>query len=270
MKSRNRSLVSFLFLTTITFAGCRSSDSTGPSSANTVDLSALISEIQMGSGGAAGVMAANGFPVTAAPALVPSSCVYSGATQGFACATFTSNGLTISATFFLLDAAGHFQSSPDPATTAAIRTVTDMSGTTKLDQGGTSGSMTLSNHQDMTLSGLLTGTHVLNGTSTMHSDLTLTAPGALHMVLDQTSVTANVTMPKTGSSTPWPTSGTVTNDGTTTTLGGSQPIGVTTHSVLTFNGSGNVTIVTTISSGSASFTTTCKLNLAGGSTPVCS
>ncbi len=269
MKSRNRSLVSFLCLTTIAFAGCRSSDSTGPSSASGVDLLALISEIQMGSGGAAGVMAANGFPVTAAPALVPSSCAYSASTQGFACATFTSNGLTVSATFFLLDAAGQFQSSPDAATTAAIRTVTDVSGTTKLDQAGTSGSMTLSNHQDMTLSGLLTGTHVLNGTSTMHSDLTLTAPGALHMVLDQTSVTANVTMPKTGSSTPWPTSGTVTNDATTTTQG-SQPIVSTMHSVLTFTGSSTVTIVTTFTSGGASFTTNCKVSLAGASTPVCS
>ena len=270
MKSRNRSLVSVLFLATIAFAGCRSSDSTGPSSGSTVDLSALISEIQAGSGGAAGFMAANGFPATAAPALVPSLCLYSASIQGFACPIFTSNGLTISATYFLLDAAGHFQSAPDAATTAAIRTVTDVSGTTKLDQGGTAGTMTLTNHQDMTLSGLLTDTHVLNGTSAMHSDLTLTAPGALHMILDESGVTANVTMPKRGSSTPWPLSGTVANDATTTTQGGPQPVVGTTHSVLTFNGTSTVTIVTTITSGSASFTTTCKLNLAGGSTPACS
>jgi len=251
-------------------AGCRSDDTTAPGSDNGLDLSALISQIQQGSGGVAGIMAANGFPVTAAPALVPSSCQYSASTQGFVCTTFTSNGLTISATFFLLDADGHFLSSPDAATTAALRTVTDVSGTTRLDQGAISGSMSLSNHQDMTLSGLLTGTHVLNGTSKMHSDLTLTAPGALHSVVDQTSVTANVTMPKAGSSAPWPTSGTVTNDGSTTTDGGSQPIVATTHSVLTFNGTSTVTLVTTFTTGGASFTTNCKVSLTVASAPVCS
>ncbi len=268
MKSKRRVLVA-LGVGMAAIAGCRSSDSTGPSSANTVDLSALIAEIQAGSGGAAGVMAANGFPITAAPSLVPSSCAYSASTQGFACPTFTSNGLTISATFFLLDAAGHFQSAPDPATTAAIRTVTDVSGTTKLDQGGTSGSMTLTNHQDMTLSGLLTGTHVLNGTARMHSDLTLTAPGPMHAVVDQTSVTANVTMPTAGRSSPWPTSGTITNDASTTDQTGSQSVAGTIHSVLTFNGSSTVTIVTTIGTGSTAFTTTCKVSLTGVSA-VCS
>ena len=265
MKSRLLILVA----STIALAGCQSDDTTGPSSDNGLDLSALISEIGMGSGGVAGVMAANGYPVNTAPPLVPSTCQYSASTQGFTCATITSSGLTINASYFLLDAAGHFQSQPDPATTAALRTVTDISGTTSLDRSGTAGSMTIMQHQDMTLSGLLTGAHMLNGTSTLHSDLTLTAPGAMHMVVDQTSVTANVTLPKAGSASPWPTSGTVTSDGTTVTESGSQSLASTTHSVLTFAGSGTVTVASTITTGGVPFTITCTINLAGASAPVC-
>ena len=214
-------------------------------------------------------MSAGGFPIASTPALVPSSCQYSASTQGFVCPPLSSNGLTISATFFLLDAAGHFQSQPDAATTAAIRTVTDVAGTSKLDQAGNSGSMTLANHQDMTLSGLLTGQHVLNGRATMHADLTLTSPAAMHAVIDQTSVTANVALPKAGGSSPWPTSGTVTTDATTATTLSSLPVNTTTHSVLTFNGSSTVTIAMTITTGSTSFTTTCTIDLAGASAPVC-
>jgi hypothetical protein len=268
MKSRSVTFA-FAIVALTVLAGCKSSDSTSPSSPNTLDLSTLISEIGVGSGGVAGVMAVNGFPVTATPSLVPSSCQYSTSTQGFTCATVTSSGLTISATYFLLDAAGHFQSQPDAATTAAIRTVTDVSGTTKLDQTSASGSMTLTEHQDMTLSGLLTGAHLLNGTSAMHSDLTLTAPAAMHAVVDQKSTTANVALPKTGTSSVWPTSGTITNDGSTTTTIGSQPVVGTTHSVLTFNGSSTVTIATTITSGLVNISSTCTFDLAGASAPVC-
>jgi hypothetical protein len=253
----------------IALAGCSSSESTGPSSGNTLDISALISEMAYGSGNIATASAVGGVPITATPPLVPSSCQYSATTQGFNCATFSSDGLTISATFYLLDAAGHFQSQADASTTDAIRTVTDVNGTVKLDQSDAAGSMTLVNHQDMKLSGLLSGTHVLNGTSTSHSDLTLTAPSAMHAVLDGKSVTANVMLPKPGAANRWPTAGTITNDATTATQVGSQSVTGTTHSVLTFNGSSTVTVTTTISSGSTSFSTTCKIDLAGASAPVC-
>ena len=268
MKSKSPVLVGSLLAAMVAIAGCRSSDATDPSSGS-LDLSALISEMGVGSGNVSGSVGVGGFVVPSSP-IVPSSCQYSASTQGFTCATLTSNGLTFNASFFLLDAAGHFQSEPDAATTNAIRTVSDLSGTVKLDQGGSSGSMTLASHQDQTLSGLLADAHVLNGTTTTHSDIALTAPTAMHAVSDSKSVSANVTLPKAGASNHWPTSGTMTTDATSTSQFGSQSVTGTTHSVLTFNGSSSVTVTTTITSGSSSVTTTCKIDLAGGSVPFCS
>ena len=269
MKSKSRVLIGSFLASMVAIAGCRSSDATGPSS-STLDLSALIGEMGIGNGNVAGAVGVGGFVVPSASPIVPSSCQYSASTQGFICATLTSNGLTFNATFFLLDAAGHFQSQPDAATTDAIRTVSDLSGTVKLDQAGSSGSMTLASHQDQTLSGLLAGTHVLNGTSTTHSDITLTAPTAMHAVSDSKSVSANITLPKSGAASHWPTSGTMTTDATSTTQFGSQSVTGTTHSVLTFNGSSTVTMTTTITSGSSSITTTCKIDLTGASAAFCS
>lgn len=268
MKSKNRVLVVSL-IASVSIAACTSSDSTGPSSSGTLDLSALISEMGIGSGNVAGSVGVGGFTVPAGSPIVPSSCQYSASTQGFACATMTSNGLTFNASFFLLDAAGHFQSQPDAATTDAIRTVSDLSGTVKLDQGGSSGTMTLASHQDQTLSGLLAGAHVLNGTTTTHSDITLTAPTAMHAVSDSKSVSVSITLPKSGAASHWPTSGTMTTDATSTTQFGSQSVTGTTHSVLTFNGSSTATVTTTVTSGSSSFTTTCKIDLTGASVPFC-
>ena len=271
MKSKHRILVASVAASALAMAGCRSSDSTGPSSGNTLDLSSLISEMGAASLGAgastAGVVGIGGFAVPTMPPVVPSSCQYSASVQGFTCAAFTSNGITVNTTLFLLDAAGHFQSQPDAATTAAIRTVTDLQGTMKLDQSGTGTSVTLSSHQDLTLSGLLTDTHIMNGSSTSHSDVVLSGQSALHGVTDTKTVTTNLTMPK---SSRWPTSGTVTTDATTSSQLGSVSVAGTTHSVLTFNGSSVVTVITTITAGSSPFSTTCKIDLSGASAPVCS
>ena len=269
MKSQRRVVVASVVASTIALAGCHSTDATGPSSGNTLDLGPLIVEMGVGSGNVAGSLGVGGAAIPTMVPLVPSSCQYSAAVQGFTCATLTSNGITFNATFFLLDASGHSQSQPDASTTAAFRTVADKSGTIKLDQAGSSGTMTLVSHQDQTLSGLLTGAHVLNGTTTTHTDLTLTAPYATHAVMDSKAVSANVTLPKPGDSDHWPTSGTITTDATSTTQFASQSVTGTTHSVLTFNGSSTVTITSTISSDGSSFTTNCKINLAGASVPVC-
>jgi len=142
MKSRSRVLAGSLIAAAIAITSCRSSDSTGPSADDGLDLSALISEMGIGGGNVATEAAAGGFVVPSASPIVPSSCQYSATTQGFVCPTLTSNGMTFSASFFLLDAAGHFQSQPAPNTTDAFRTVIDLSGTTSLDHAGTSGSAT--------------------------------------------------------------------------------------------------------------------------------
>jgi hypothetical protein len=269
MMSMRRVLLGSVLASAIVLAGCQSSDTTGPSSGNTLDLSALIAEMGIGSGNVSGSVGVVGIGVPSTSPIVPSSCQYSASTHGFTCATVTSNGLTFNATYFLLDAGGHFQSQPDASTTDAIRTVADVSGTIKLDQGGNAGSMTLASHQDQTLSGLLSGTHVLNGTTTTHSDITLTAPYATHAVSDSKSVSVNITLPKAGASSHWPTSGTMTTDATSTTQFDSQSVTGTTHSVLTFNGTNTATVTTTITSGSTSITINCKIDLAGPSVPVC-
>jgi outer membrane murein-binding lipoprotein Lpp len=87
MMSKRRVLLGSAAMAAMALAGCSSSESTGPSSGNTLDLSALISEMAYGTGSVAAASAVGGLPVAATPPVVPSSCQYSAATQGFNCAT---------------------------------------------------------------------------------------------------------------------------------------------------------------------------------------
>ena len=79
--------------------------------------------------------------LTALPAVVPSACSYSAATQNFVCPPVTAGGLTIMASYTLYDAAGHTQSQADKNTTASIRLVSSATGTTAMPSGAVTGSL---------------------------------------------------------------------------------------------------------------------------------
>lgn len=254
-------------------AACGSDSPSGPTTppASSLDLSAVLSEISRGTPNAARAeMGPSAAPVGSA-AVVPSACTYAAASQSFACPTQTVNGLTIMLSYTVLDAAGHPQSAPNVATTAAVRASSTVKGTVTLSSSGAtsvSGSITLDRTETMTLSGLLTGVHTLNGTATGTSTAVTTIDGVtLHTSSTDKSTTANVVLPSSGASSAWPLSGSITSDqNLVSSVGNSSVVSSTIHTVMTFNGSANM--VVTINIGGK--TVTCTLNLQNPAPSTCS
>jgi hypothetical protein len=158
--------------------------------------------------------------------------------------------------FTLLDAAGNTQQSYDRTTTAAIRTVLTAIGTI------TSGTTTLNvdQRQTMTLSGLLTGVHTLNGTSVSKLNGTVTGggiPTATAISSTQTLTATEVVLPSNApGASPYPASGVLRMVGDTKV--GVVPA-VPSEFVLTFNGTRSVPVSITV----AGITRQCTLDLAG-------
>lgn len=266
-RSTTKPLIALLVAAGI--AGCGSDTATAPVS-HSLDVSTEISAMANGStGGLSGVSSLLSLPVTTNfPIVVPSSCAYLSATQGFVCPTATANGLTFDISYFLSDASGHSQSAPDVNTTASIRAVADTRGTVNLPAStGSLGTVTLSDHTDMTMSGLLASNRLLNGTSTSHYDVTTTGTVTSHGLVDLSTAAANVVLPREGASPAWPLSGTVTSNVTAVTSIGFLPSVTTTgKTVVTFNGSSTPTVVVTV----AGLVRTCKIDLTGKTAPICS
>lgn len=254
-------------------AGCGSDSPSGPSS-HTLDLGAVISEMSIGRvssvPGASTVISVPS--IAATPTVVPSACTFSPTLQGFACPTVTSAGLTFDVSYFLYDAGGHPQSQADANTTASVRTVVDAKGTVTLPQSsGLSGTVVVADHSDMTMTGLLTTTHTLNGNGTSHYDLALNGTPSVHATIDMTTATKDVVfaVQSDGSNPPWPSSGTITTDAkNVTNLGSVGSVTTASHAVITFNGTSTATITFTTSASST--VTTCKVDLTGKTAPVCS
>ena len=238
------------------FLASACSDSTGPGTNTpaTLDVASLVAQTSLGSLENLGAALGGGI-ATIAPLPVASGCTYSSASQSFACPTRTSDGVTITVSYTLLDAGGHPQSAADPAKIDAIRTITDISGTLQLPAGVRGGPVTMTSHRDVTLSGLLAAHYLLNGTGTSSSSSTFGAAGSSETMSGQERESiVNVAVPPAGSATPWPTSGTIFMD-VTSTFAGLPPL--TSHMTMTFAEGGVVTFVITTDS----ITTTCHVNM---------
>jgi hypothetical protein len=196
-----------------------------------------------------------------APALLPSRCPYAAASQSFVCTPFSASGVTIDQTFTLLTASGAHQAAFDAATTAAVRVNTTVAGT--VTGGGTN--LTVAGQQQLTLSGLISGLHTLNGNSTTSLSGTI-ADGTTSFPIDVTVTTAitNLVLPSnTTPGTPiWPTSGTVTVQASGTVAG--VPTG-TQKVAMIFNGTSIVDVTVTGSGVSKS----CKVDLSKTTEPSC-
>jgi hypothetical protein len=215
------------------------SDSTSPTS----DVNALVDQMT-GSGIASystTAMAAAGVTTSVVP--VPSSgsspCAYSATTQFFECTPITSNGVTMSRSFQLLDTSGHPLATLDPTAVASIRTISDIKGTPTAP-GMVAPPMTINRHEDATMSDLKSSTHVLNGTATQTMTMTL-ATGTFSS--NQTSTTTNLLLPKPTAEVHWPLGGTITTDGIMTFNGGTP---TTTHDVISFDGTSIMTVKHTV------------------------
>lgn len=240
MRIRRFTIASTLALTALLLA-CSSESTVAPSAQQSTTLSQVLSEMSLPSLAGTASLGPS-VPVQSVGAPVPSTCSYSATLQSFTCPTVTASGLTITQSYTLLDAAGKPQSQFDPNTTAAVRVKSTISGA--VSQSGSA--MTINQQSDMTLSGLLTATHVMNGTSTMAMTGSVTT-GTLTMPITSSGVMtmSNLVMPTSSSSgNAWPMSGTITEDFTSSVdTNGSS---VTLHMTMTFNGTNKVAVVTTI------------------------
>jgi hypothetical protein len=224
------------------------SDGTAPAR-GPITLDSLFVEMNSGFGMAEpviGMMGGAFYPVGIAPST--DNCAYDAPTQRFVCPSTTTNGFTYSMYYQLLDAGNAAQSAFNPATTAALRTVQNVSGTgTFPDLPGVS--MTIASSSDQTLGGLLATYYTLNGSGT--TTLTLVEPGQPTETLAMTSSITNLVMPKPGSPEKYPKSGVIA----VTISDGSQDIDVSFS--MTFDG----TSIVKLKSTENGVVTNCTLDL---------
>jgi hypothetical protein len=190
------------------------------------------------------------------PPIVASRCQFDGASGSFICDALTGNGLTLNQHYSLLDAAGSKQQTYDVATTAGLVVNSAVSGTATGYIGSAAVTLTVDAQQELTLSGLGTAQHKINGTS-----LTLTT--LTHSDGSEPPVTSTITtrvvdlvvpVPAPGQSASWPTSGMVELK-SSTDLGYVIPLAAantTTSAAMEFSGSSVVKLTITTQNGTQS------------------
>jgi hypothetical protein len=245
-------------------AACSASDSTDVTTS--LDLNAAISQSMLGDintfGGATATL---GIPSTAAnPAFDPAKCPFNSLDNSFTCQSVTLNGLSYSLKYFVYDAGGVALTTPDPLRAASVRTLIGVTGT--ITNGGATGTVATIDHQsDMTLSGLMSATRTLNGTSRDHDLIVTNGVTSTRSTVDLTGTTANLVLPNASSK--YPASGTITSVANTATQIGALPqVTTSANAVLTFNGTSTASLVATVSG----HVTTCQIDLTGGNSPRCS
>ncbi|HEV7993850.1 MAG TPA: hypothetical protein VGP25_18630 [Gemmatimonadaceae bacterium] len=202
--------------------------------------------------------------IAGVPAVAPSigdrsACVYTASSQRFICPTRNAGGLTIDGSYALLTAAGSPQSAFDPASTSAVRTDVTVVGTVS----DPATRVTIDAKQTLTLSGLLTGIHVLDGTATSKVTGTVVEGSTSVPITSSTTTTiSKLVMPHSSSPGRWPVSGTITSENSTS-LSGLPP--VQTRIEITFDGTGRGGMIITV----AGVTKRCAVDLATQG-PTCS
>ena len=250
-----------ILLAAATFASACSDSSTGPGERQPITLSQALADLQLTA--LAPVSAQFSVsPVAALGAPDPASCSYETTSKSFICPNVSVTGITVTRSFKVLDANGAPQSQFDQATTAAVRMETSFAGT--VTTGTTS--LVVDQRQEITLSGLLTGVHALDGSSLGHV-VGSVGSGASTVPLNTTIGTTitNLVLPASASGdNRWPRSGTVV-----VTIANAFGVGgfpaITSTASITFNGSSKAAVVV-ITPG---FTSRCTLDLSGQSPMTC-
>lgn len=198
------------------------------------ELSAALSEMSLGS--LVPDLAATGFAPSAG--ISPANCAFAASSQSFVCAPVNAGGITVNTTFTLLSASGAAQSAFDRATTAAIRTSSAIAGT----MGTGAQAITVDGQQTMTLSGLLTGTHVLDGTQVMHMSGAAFAGGAASQTITTTTTISGLVLPDHAKGEKYPRAGSITS-----TMTGPLSTGLSGFTMtMVFNGTSKVDLTVTM------------------------
>ncbi|MEO7455716.1 MAG: hypothetical protein ABIY52_05595 [Gemmatimonadaceae bacterium] len=213
-------------------AACSSDSSLGPSS-TPVDLATAFSELQV-PGISAAASAAGGLSIPSASS-IPSGCGYVATSQNFVCPAVTSNGVTLTSSYSLLDAAGHSLTAFDAGTVASLRVKSSINGTVAVSGDA----LTIAGEQDQTLSGLQSSSHTLNGTSTLNMHGT----SSTAINIQSTTTISNLVLPAHGATNQYPTSGTVAVDQVTSVSAG---VSLASRVVMTFNGTSKVGVTLTV------------------------
>ncbi len=249
-----------ILLATATFGSACSDSSTGPGERQPITLSQALADLQLTA--LAPVSAQfSPAPVAGLGAPDPASCSYDTTSKSFICPNVSVTGITVTRRFKVLDANGAPQSQFDQATTAAVRMETSFAGI--VTTGNTR--LVVDQRQEITLSGLLTGVHALDGSSLGHvvgsvNGGTSTVPGNTTI---GTTIT-NLVLPAASGVNRWPRSGTVVVTIANAFGAGGLPAMTSTASI-TFNGTSKATVVV-ITPG---FTSRCTLDLSGQSAMTC-
>lgn len=190
------------------------------------------------------------------PAIVPSRCEFDGASGTFVCGALSGNGLTLNQHFTLLDGAGTKQSAYDVSTTAGLVVNSAVSGTATGYVGSNAVTLTVDGQQELTLSGLGTAQHTVNGTSLTLTTLARSdnSDPPLTSTITTKVVDLVIPVPLPSDPAPWPTSGMIELQ-STTDLGYVIPLAAantTTSAAMQFNGSSVVKLTITTQSGTQS------------------
>lgn len=210
-------------------AGACSESSTAPAR-GPVDLPTALSEMSLTSYLPAGATAGGAIPLSSVNA---AGCAYNGSVQSFVCAPVTTAGLTINSSYTLLSSTGAPLAAFDAATTAAIRSTMTVNGT----MGTGTSALQVDERQVMTLSGLLTGQHVLDGTQVAHLTGTVSTQR-----FDETITTtiAGLVPPDRPGAGAYPRAGTITMTIAGSTIATPSTSGITL--VMKFNGTSKVDV----------------------------
>ena len=228
-------------------------DSTGPTSNAPATLDQALAEMSLPALAAGGPTFVDIGAAT--PSFDPTTCSYSATTQNFVCTPISKSGITLLQSITLLSGAGVKQSAFDPTGTAAVRANTNVDGT--LVEQATS--VRVYGQQELTLSGLVSGPHVLNGWSSLTvagtvADGTSTYPVNVRV----NTAIAKLVLPANGASgaRAWPSSGTLIVD-----VVGAVGLVVVSQTRTEIEFSGTSTVDITVSGG-GNLAVGCRVNLA--------
>jgi hypothetical protein len=235
-------------------------DSTAPAVTVSADLESLLAESISGQSLGGSAMLASGVPFIGAAAMPRGTCGFDASSSLFVCprSATPADGITSQTSFQLLDGVNTPLRAYDAAKIAAIRTISDVNGTMSL--GSSSLSISVTAHNDATLSGLLPSgaAHALNATGT--SDMTLTT-GSLTSNAKMSTTIKDLVLPRSADSNPYPVSGTITTESVF-----DNPNAAPMRVIMTFNG----TSVATVAITTRGATQNCTMDLSHRpSFPVC-
>jgi hypothetical protein len=175
-------------------------------------------------------------PEVGAGGAIPVDCPFVAVNASFVCTPSTSPGVSVSRSYQLLDANGSALAKFDRASVASIRVETSITATLLFSTG----SLMYESENTLTLSGLPSGTHLINGQATTSSTTTWSGGSKTRTTTALQTIT-NVE-PATHANTMggFPTGGTVTS-----VVTGVDSTGIalpTTSVVTTFNGTNIVAV----------------------------